>query len=191
MAGAQPPADLGSSPRETRKALLYAAAGATILVTLVAEKLGAERAAPVVRALVVAAGMAAGGGAWRPPGKAGLHRRLVWTAVWCMPLGLAASGLFPDYRVPALHVLFIGGFGLLVFGVATHVTLSHVALDSLAMTSPPAVAVLGACLVLAMLARVAADWSASYFAHIGSAAALWLVGTAAWLAYVGPKLLRR
>jgi hypothetical protein len=37
-----------------------------------------------------------------------------------MPIGLAASGLLPDHRVLALHILFIGGFSLLAFAVATH-----------------------------------------------------------------------
>jgi uncharacterized protein involved in response to NO len=191
MAGTPPPPDLGSTPRETVKALAYAAAGAAILATLVAEKAGSAHAAPLVRALVVAVGLAAGGGAWRAPGKPGLHRRLAWLAVWCIPLGLAAAGLFPSYRVPALHVLFVGGFGLLVFAVATHVALGHLGLKHLGFGSPLAVRVLGTAVLLAMVARVAADWSTTYFAHLGSASALWLAGTAVWLAFIGPKLLGR
>ena len=41
-----------------------------------------------------------------------------------------------------------------------------------------------------MLARMVADWSASYFQHVGAAAAARLVGSGAWLAYLGPKLPR-
>lgn len=50
---------------------------------------------------------------------------------------------------------------------------------------------LGVTFVLAMLARVAADASDTYFAHLGWAAGAWLVGSAVWLAYFAPKLLRR
>jgi uncharacterized protein involved in response to NO len=190
MAGAPPPADFGSSPRERAKAAAYGAAGLLILASLVMEHAGWVRFGPLLRAAVVAVGLGLGGGAWKPPARAGLHRRLVWLAVWLGPLGLALSGIWPDYRVPALHVLFIGGFSLMAFGVATHVALSHLGLEREREGSPPAVRIMGAAVLLAMLGRFAADWSASYFAHLGWAAALWLVGSAAWLAYLGPRLLR-
>jgi uncharacterized protein involved in response to NO len=191
MAGAPPPADLGSAPRETAKAAAYAAGGGLIFASLVLEHAGWVRTGPLVRAAVVAVGVGWGGGAWRVPGKPGLHRGLVWLAVWLMPIGLAASGLWPDYRVPALHILFIGGFSLLAFAVATHVTFAHLGLEELASARPPAVLVLGVTFVLAMLARVAADASHTYFAHLGWAAGTWIAGSAIWLAFLGPRLLGR
>jgi uncharacterized protein involved in response to NO len=106
-----------------------------------------------------------------------------------MPLGLLGAGLFPDLRIAALHVLFIGGFSLMGFNVATHVSLSHLDLERLALGRPPAVAALGVTVLLAMLARVAADLSHTYFDHLGWAAALWLLGSAVWLAFLGPRLL--
>ena len=189
MAGAPPPADLGSAPGERWKACAYAAAGVAIFSSLVLEHAGWLRAGPLLRAGIVAAGLAVGGGAWHPPGKPGLHRRLVWLAVWLIPLGLALAGILPDYRVPALHVLFIGGFGLLAFGVATHVTLGHLGLEALALGRPPAVVVLGTTLLLATAARFVADWSDSYFAHLGWAAGLWIVGSATWLGFVAFAVL--
>jgi uncharacterized protein involved in response to NO len=191
MAGAPPPADLDASPRERWKAAGYGAAGIVVFGSLVLELNGWQQAGPLVRAVVVALGLGLGGGAWRAPARPGLHRRLVWAAAWLMPVGLVAAGLWPDYRVPALHVLFVGGFGLLALGVATHVVLAHLDLVRLAEGRPPAVAVMGALLVLAMLARVAADVSDLYFEHVGWAAGSWLAGSAVWLAFVVPKLLRR
>jgi len=191
IAGAPPPTDLGSAPGEGRKAVAYAAAGGLIFASLVLEYAGWTRAGPLVRAGVVALGLGVGGGAWHGPGQPGLHRRLVWLAVWLMPLGLAASGLWPDYRVPALHILFIGGFSLLAFAVATHVALAHLGLEQLTRARPPAVIALGVTFMLAMLARVAADASHTYFAHLGWAAGTWIAGSAIWLAFLGPKLLGR
>jgi uncharacterized protein involved in response to NO len=191
MAGSPPPADLGSTPAERWKAAGYAALGVALAASFVLEQAGWARVAPIIRAVLVAGGLAVGGGAWRPPGKAGLHRRLVWTSVWLMPVGLIGAGLFPDLRIAALHVLFIGGFSLMGFGVATHVSLSHLDLEALALGSPAAVKVLGATVLLATLARVAADLSQTYFDHLGWAAALWLVGSGVWLAFLGPKLGRR
>jgi uncharacterized protein involved in response to NO len=189
MAGASPPPDLGSSRRERAKAAAYGAAGTMILASLLIEHAGWVRLGPLLRAAVVAIGLALGGGAWRPPARPGLHRRLVWLAAWMTPLGLAVSGLRPDYRVPALHVLFIGGFSLLAFGVATHVALSHLNLEHEREGSPVAIRIMGAGIILAMLARFAADWSETYFQHLGAAAAAWLIGSAAWLLFLGPRLL--
>ena len=189
MAGTPPPADLGSSPAERWKIAAYAGLGATICASMILEASGWMRLGPLLRALVVALGLGVGGGAWRSPGKPGLHRRLVWLSVWLMPIGLVGAGLFPDFRVAALHVLFIGGFSLLGFNVATHVALSHLDLERLALGRPPAVAALGATVLLAMLARVAADLSDTYFDHIGWAAGLWLAGSVVWLAFLGPRLL--
>jgi len=191
MAGEQPPADLDASPRERWKAVAYAAAGVTILASLVGEQLGAEHAAPLIRAAVVALGLALGGGTWRRPGRPGLHRRLVWLAAWLMPIGLAVAGLWPDYRVPGLHVLFIGGFSLMAYGVASHVVFGHLGLDAAASGRPAAIVVLGFTFVVALLARVAADLSHTYFDHLAWGAACWLAGSVAWLAYLGPKLLSR
>jgi uncharacterized protein involved in response to NO len=191
MSGSPPPLDLDASPRERRKAVLYAAAGAGILLSLIVEQRGWLQAGPLLRAAVVASGLGFGAGAWRPPGKPGLHRRLVWVSVWLMPIGLAVSGLWPDYRVPALHILFIGGFSLMAFGVATHVALSHLGNEQAALGSPRAVIVLGAMFAIALATRVAADASDEYFLHLGIAAAAWLAGSAVWLWFLLPKFLRR
>jgi hypothetical protein len=190
MAGAAPPPDLGSSPGERAKAVAYGLAGMTILASLLLEQAGRVALGPLLRAGVVAIGLGLGGGAWRPPRRSGLHRRLVWLATWLVPAGLASSAIWPDYRVPALHVLFIGGFSLLAFGVATHVALSHLNLEREREGSPIAIRIMGAGIILAMLGRVTADWSATYFEHVGAAAAAWLIGSAAWLLYLGPRLLR-
>jgi len=190
MGGAEPPPDLGSAPREYWKALGYAAAGAMIFASFLFEQIGFERGGPLFRAMVVAIGLGLGGGAWRPPGKPGVHRKLVWLSVWLMPVGLIVSALWPDYRVPALHILFIGGFSLMAFGVATHVALSHLNMEHLALGRPRAVIVLGVSFLVALCARLAADASNTYFVHLGWAAALWLLGSAGWLTFFAPKLLR-
>ena len=189
MGGAAPPPDLGSSPRETRKALAYGIAGATVFASFLVEQSGAVTFGPLLRALAICAAYWLGG-ALRPPGKPGLHRRFAWLAVWMIPLGLVGSALWPDYRVAALHVVFIGGFGLLAFAVATHVSLTHLGLAELALGRPLAVEVLGASLLLALLARLAADWSDAYFEHLVWAASIWIVGTGFWLAFLAPKLWR-
>lgn len=163
----------------------------TVAASLVAEPLGAVRSAPIVRGIAVAVALGWGGGAFRPPARPGLHRKLVWTAAWLAPIGLVASGLLPDFRVPALHVLFIGGFSLMAFGVATHVSLAHLGFGDEALGRPRPVVVLAIGIALALLARVAADTSNTYFEHLASAAVCWIGGSAVWLVWLAPRLLRR
>jgi formate/nitrite transporter FocA (FNT family) len=53
------------------------------------------------------------------------------------------------------------------------------------------VVVLAVAIALALLARLAADSSHTYFEHLASAALCWMVGSAVWLAWLAPRLLRR
>ena len=191
IAGGEPPPDLGPGSGERWKALGYGVLGLGIFASLVAEYAGFEHVAPLARAAIVVIGVGPGAGAWRAPRKPGFHRQLVRLAAWMMPVGLAVAGAWPVYRVPALHILFIGGFSLLAFGVATHVALAHLGLERLALGRPPAVVALAVAFLLAMLARVAADASHTYFAHLGWAAGTWIAGSAIWLAFLGPKLFAR
>jgi uncharacterized protein involved in response to NO len=190
MAGQPPPPDLGSSPAVARQAAAYAAAGVVVVATLVAEGLGSLVLAPIVRGAVFAATIAIGGGAARWPERPGWNRALTWIALWMVPTGLVASGLAPDYRVPALHVTFIGGFGLLAFCVATHVTASHLALPWLRDGRPRVLAILGGATVLALVVRVLADATHTYFLHLGIAGSIWIVGSAVWLATLLPFWMR-
>lgn len=191
MAGAPPPPDLGSSPRVARQAAAMAAAGLLIVATFGAEVAGSARLAPIVRGLTVAAVLSIAGGAARRPQRPGWNRALTWTALWLVPAGLVASGLVPDYRVPVLHVTFIGGFAVLAFGVATHVTASHLELPVLRDGRSPVTAILAVAMVLALGARVVADATQTYFGHLGAAAAVWMVGSAVWMVALLPAWLRR
>jgi uncharacterized protein involved in response to NO len=190
MAGQPPPPDLDASPAEKRKLLGYAAVGVTIFASFWLEQFGWTSGGPLLRAGAVALATGLGGGAWRWPAKAGLHRRLVWLALWLLPCGLVLSALFPALRVALLHITFIGGFGMLAYGVATHVALSHLDMQAHALGRPRAVMMLGAFFLLAMLTRVVADFSDAYFLHLAVAASLWLIGSAIWLVFLGPRLLR-
>jgi uncharacterized protein involved in response to NO len=186
MAGAPPPPDVGSSPAATRSALAYGAAGLVVIASLVAESAGSARLAPVVRGLVVAATLVVGASIARPLGRPGWNRRLARLACWLVPAGIVLSGLLPDYRVPALHVTFIGGFGLLAFTVATHVTAAHLELPALRDGRAPIVAVVAGAVLAAMVGRVVADVTDSYFEHLAWAGVIWIAGTGAWTLALTP-----
>ena len=183
---------LSPSIAETpRPVLLYAAAGAAILASLILEQLGWQLAGPLVRAGVLVAAFGYGTGAWRLPAAPAAYRRLVWLSMWLMPVGLVLSACLSDLRVAALHILFIGGFGLLAFAAATHVVLGHLSLEQSGQRRSVAVVVMGVAFVLALCGRLAADVSHTYFDHLAWSAGVWIVGSAVWLGYFGWTLLRR
>lgn len=184
ITGATPPADLDASPAERRRLAWFALAGAAIFASLVAEAAGFERAGPLARAGVITLGLAVGVGAVPRPTRPGLNRQLVWMALWLQPIGLAASAVFPEMRVAALHVVFIGGFSLLALAVGAHVVLSHAGLERLRESTPWPVPVWSGAVGLGLLARLVADWSDSYFAHLASASLAWIFGSLVWLAFV-------
>jgi uncharacterized protein involved in response to NO len=129
--------------------------------------------------------------AYRRPAKAGLQRTFLWISVWMVPLGLALLTAFPRYRVAFLHVLFVGGFGLMVFSVGAHVIFAHGDFPDLVRGRPWPVRTFGLLFLFAMLTRVSADFlPESYWAHIGGAAAAWLTALAVWMVYLVPKVLR-
>ena len=191
MAGAMPPPDIGSSPRVAHVAIVYATVGVAVVATLVAEADGSTRIAPIVRGTLVAATLAVGAGARRPPARPGWNRRLTWLAVWLVPTGIVLGGIVPDYRVPALHVTFIGGFALLAFAVATHVTASHLDLVAVRDGRSPLVATIGGASLIALAGRLTADATHTYFEHLAAAAAVWIAGSAVWLVGLAPRWFGR
>jgi uncharacterized protein involved in response to NO len=168
----------------------YAAAGVVILVALALHAAGFVRPALLLRGAVVIAVLAAGR-AWRLPSRPGRNRQLLWLATWMVPLGLMSAAAFPQHRVAAMHVTYIGGFGLLAFAVATHVTLGHSGYDKDQAGRPRAVVGFGALFAAAMLIRsVGTVLSSKYFEVLGLAAAMWLLGAIVWASYLLPKMWR-
>jgi uncharacterized protein involved in response to NO len=168
----------------------YAAAGVLILVALALHAAGSVRAGLLLRGGVAIAVLGASG-AWRLPSRPGRNRRLLWLATWMVPLGLMSAAAFPEHRVAAMHVTYIGGFGLLAFAVATHVTLGHSGYSKDQAGRPRAVVWFGALFGAAMLIRSAGTvLSSKYFELLGVAAAMWVLGAIIWASYLLPKMWR-
>lgn len=168
----------------------YAIAGILLLLGLSLHAGGFVRAGLSLRAGVVVVVLLVGG-AWRKPSRPGRNRQLLWLATWMVPAGLLMSAVYPEHRVATMHVTFIGGFGLLAFSVATHVTLGHGGYTGDQAGRPRAVAWFGALFAGAMLVRsVATIVSSRYFEWLGVAAVIWLGAACVWAFYVLPKMWR-
>ena len=142
-----------------------------------------------VRFALVTATMIAGLRAYRWPIVPGLNLRLVWIAVWLLPLGLGLTVAFPAYKVAMLHVMFVGGLNLLVFSISSHVIAVHGGRTYLTVQKPWQVWSFGGLFLLAMLTRVTADlFLESYWAHIGGAAGVWILALVFWMSFLFPNL---
>jgi uncharacterized protein involved in response to NO len=97
--------------------------------------------------------------------------------------------LWPNYRIGSLHTVFITGFNLIVFTVATRVILGHSGnLDRL-KTRLWFFILMSALLLLATVSRVTADLSPhARIIHLLGAAICWLAASLIWIIKVIPKV---
>jgi uncharacterized protein involved in response to NO len=108
-----------------------------------------------------------------------------------VPLGLLLAAAFPAHRVAAMHVAYVGGFGLLAFCVAAHVTLGHGGCEREQNGRPWPVIACGALFVAAAALRaVATAWIELYTTWLLAAASVWLVAAVVWSAFLLPKMWR-
>ena len=150
------------------------------------------RAAQALRGALAAIEIFVVAGVARRPRVPGLHRRVYQVAMALVPVGLLAAAARPAYRVPMLHLTFVGGLSLLVFAVGAHVTFLHTGHDALARRRPWPIAVVAALTLAATIVRACAEHVAAHFVQmLGLAAMLWLTAAALWAVYLGPMMLRR
>jgi uncharacterized protein involved in response to NO len=141
-----------------------------------------ERTGLLLRGTVVAVEVVLASRLYRLPSVPGAHRRLYWLALAFVPLGPLAAAALPDFRVPLMHLSFIGGFSMLVFAVSFHVVFQHTGNEALSGSRPWPVALVGILALLATAARASAEQfdNRYYFEVLGVASSLWLAGSLIW-----------
>jgi len=89
-------------------------------------------------------------------------------------------------------MLFISGFSLLVFIVASRVVLGHSGQSEKFRATLWSVLILTALVTLAMLTRVSADWMpAIQLSHYAYAAVAWAAGVLVWMIFILPGVRRK
>jgi uncharacterized protein involved in response to NO len=173
-----------------KRVAAYAAAGLVILLSVVLEYGAGMPAAALVRAAMATSTILATLRPWHPPTVRTTLAWCVWSAHWLLMAGLWSAALAPAYRVDLLHVVFMGGFTLLILAVAMRVVLSHGGhpLTRERRSWPLRVGI--ATGLFALLARVAAAFAPeSFFELLAIAALSWIAGMLFWGAHVARLIL--
>jgi uncharacterized protein involved in response to NO len=106
--------------------------------------------------------------------------------------GLAAAGFFYDRHVALEHLLFIGGFGLLILVVASRVLFGHSGeLPGFARRSWTARVIISLAFIAAATRASADFWPAITISHHKYAAWTWGLAAALWLAWHRRRFVMR
>ena len=105
-------------------------------------------------------------------------------------VGIGVEALYPQYRIGALHIVFVSGFGFIVLTVAIRVVFGHSGNAHLFQKRLPFFIVVGVLIFLAMLSRYVADLApGARTVHLVAAAIVWLIAVLIWMGKVIPKVV--
>ncbi len=174
-------------PAWKRQAIFAIFAGLVIIGSELLDIYGLVRMGPAIRASVVFLYLAT-----RLPlrGQTFLANCMRFGLLF-LAIGFVLMALFPDWRVGALHLLFITGFSSVVFTVASRVVFGHSGNAHLFGGRLPFLIIANVLLFLAMLSRLSADMAPpARTLHLLAAAILWLAALSVWAAKVLPKTMQ-
>jgi uncharacterized protein involved in response to NO len=180
-----------NAPVPNTNGLLYKIAGLALLLSLISEYRFGLPGMTYLRAMLTTAVIFSTIRPWRLPVVRTTLSWCVWIAHWFVISAVWFVAVASRYRIDLLHILFIGGFTLLILAVGTRVTLSHggYALAAEQKSWPLRIGLVTG--LVAMLARVGAPFSGLlYFAHLAWAGILWIGGILFWGVYL-VRLIRK
>ena len=167
------------------RAIFAAAIGLVVDLTLIAESIGGTAIAGWLRLAAVLVYLIA-----RMPrrGRTFLGDCLR-AGIATIAVGIGVETLWPQYRIGALHIVFVSGFSFIILTVAIRVVFGHSGNAHLFRKRLPFFVVVGALIVLAMLSRYVADLAPrARTVHLIAAAIFWLMGVLIWMGKVIPKV---
>jgi uncharacterized protein involved in response to NO len=191
LGGAKPePADLQIATALWKKrALIAALTGLLIWISFVLEALDWTRSAAVLRGLAVLFYFAFQGHLFEKPIGPPFLAHCFRIGAGLLVLALFFPAALPTYRVANLHLAFIGGFTIILFTVSTRVILGHSGHAHLFQRRLRFLIATLVLLIVAMIARVGADFfPPERNSHLVYAALIWLAAATIWAWALVPKL---
>ena len=109
-------------------------------------------------------------------------------ALLALVAGLVFPLFWPGQRVAGLHVVFLGGFSLITFTVATRVVLGHSGNEALFETRLPSLQIATILLLAGSVLRAVGDFSPARPHWLNGASYLWMLAAGVWGFSVLPKV---
>jgi len=176
-------------PPPVRFTQVFAACGLVLFLSFFVEALVNGTAGRALRAAVVTFQFMTFANIHKRPPTHQFVVHLLHASYWLIVVGLWLAVAWPWGDIVALHVTFIGGFGLMMLVMGLRVVASHGGAESLWSGARPFhtwIAVATAC---AVLVRVGAPiFPAWYLPLLALAAALWNVALLVWAITLLPKV---
>jgi len=190
LGGAKPEsADLDIASALWRKRALIAALTALVIwISFVLETLDWTRSAAIVRGSAVLFYFTSQGHLFEKPSGPPFLANCFRIGAVLLIIALFFPLAFPAYRVADMHLAFIGGFTIILFTVSTRVILGHSGQGHLFRQRLPFLIAALVLLIVAMLARVGADFVSARNTHLVYAALIWLLAALVWAGALVPKL---
>jgi uncharacterized protein involved in response to NO len=191
LGGAKPdPSDLEIAPTLwRRRAALAVLTGVVIWSSFVFEALGWIRAAALIRGLTTLTYFITQGHLLEKPSGPPFLAQCFRLGALLLVAGLFLPAGLPGYRLANLHLTFIGGFSIILFTVSTRVIIGHAGQSHLFQKRLGFLMAALTLLVVAMVARVGADFiPPARNTHLVYAALIWLLAAIVWGVALGPKL---
>ncbi|HSH09089.1 MAG TPA: NnrS family protein, partial [Oceanipulchritudo sp.] len=185
------PESLHPPPGWLPRTLFAGLCGLILIASFIMEAVGWLRTAYLLRAAVLLIYFLVEVPAFRQFGPAGSLATAVRIALVSLPLSYLLMAVWPLYQTSLAHLLFITGFSLLAFAVATWVMLGHSGQSSQAKQPLWAIRFMVLFLIGAMLTRVIADWLPEIrYTHYAYASAAFLVAAIIWAIRFLPAVRR-
>jgi uncharacterized protein involved in response to NO len=191
LGGAKPaPSDLQiAAGLWTIRAVVAGATGLVIWSSFVLETLGWIRTAAFVRSLTTLTYLLAQGHLFEKPSGPPFLAHCFRLGAVLLVVGLLLPVALPGYRLANLHLTFIGGFSIILFTVSTRVIIGHAGQSHLFQKRLRFLVLALALLMVAMVARVGADFiPPARNSHLVYAALIWILAAIVWACALGPKL---
>ena len=192
LGGAKPqPADLNiAKSLWEKRAAIAALTGLVIWISFVFEALERTRTAAIISGSAVLFYFALQGHLFEKPSGPPFLAHCFRFGVLLLVIALLFPVVLPTYRLANMHLAFIGGFSIILFTVSTRVILGHSGHAHLFGRRLTFLAAALGLLVIAMIARVGADFfPPTRDSHLVYAALIWLIAAAVWAWALLPKLL--
>ncbi len=109
-------------------------------------------------------------------------------ALLALAVGLIFPLFWPGQRLAGLHVVFLGGFSLITFTVATRVVLGHSGHEALFETRLPALQIATVLLLAGAALRAFGDFSPERPHWLNAASYLWMLAAGVWGFSVLPRV---